>query len=43
MYKKENMRFNNYDLFNSLYSHQYVSASILAIFRVMFLLQECNC
>jgi len=32
--------FKVYDVFYSQYSHQHVSASIPAIFRVMFLLQE---
>jgi hypothetical protein len=34
------MYFNVYDVYYLQYSHQHVSASILAIFRVMFLLQE---
>jgi len=34
------MHFNVCDAFYSQYSHQHVSAGILAIFRVMFLLQE---
>ena len=34
------MYLNVYEIFYLQYSHQHVSASILAIFRVMFLLQE---
>ena len=34
------MCLNVYDVFYLQYSHQHVSASILTIFRVMFLLQE---
>jgi hypothetical protein len=32
-----------YDVFYSQYFHQHISASILAIFRAMFLLHEHNC
>jgi len=32
--------FNMYDIFYSQCSHQHVSASIVAIFRVMLILQE---
>jgi hypothetical protein len=34
------MYFNIYGVFYSQYSHQHVSVGILAIFRVMLLLQE---
>jgi len=34
------MHFNVYDVVYSLNSHQHVSATIAAIFRVMLLLQE---
>ena len=34
------MHFNVYDVFYSQFSHQHVSATIAAIFRVMLLLQE---
>ena len=34
------MHFNVYDVFNSLYSHQHVSAALAAVFRLMFLLKE---
>jgi len=34
------MHFNVYDIFHSIYSHQRVSAAIVAIFTVMLLLQE---
>ena len=34
------MHFSVYDVFYSLYSHEYVSAAIAAVFRVMILLQE---
>ena len=37
------MHFNIYDTFYSHYPHQHILASILAIFRVMFLLQEYSC
>ena len=37
------MHFNIYDVFYSLCSHQHVSAAIVAVFRVMFLLQEYKC
>ena len=32
------IHFNGYDVFYSLYSHQYISAVIAAIFRVLLLL-----
>jgi len=35
-----NKHFNTYDVFDSQYSYQYVSADITAFFRAMFLLQE---
>ena len=34
------MHFNVYDVFYSQFSHQQVSPAIVAIFRVMLLLQE---
>jgi len=34
------MHFSVYDVFYSLCSHQHVSAAIMAIFRVMLLLEE---
>jgi len=37
------MHFNIYDLFYLLYSHQYVSAAIATVFRVMLLLQQHKC
>ena len=42
----QQMHFNTYDVFYSKCSHQHVSAGILAIFRVMSLLEEykiCKC
>jgi len=42
MYNQQ-MHFNTYEEFCPQYSHQHVSVSILAIFKVMFLLREYNC
>jgi len=39
----QQMHFNIYDIFYSQYSHQHVLTNILALFRVMFLLQEHYC
>jgi len=39
----QQMHKNIYGVFYSQYSHQRVSAGIPSIFRVLFLLQECNC